>query len=155
MTAALDLTAGEVSSLEFKKTRWHEWIELEALDLDDCEIECNGMSWAFSRQMSQKGIEHECMAGYVTRKHTCEAVVPHYWIELPGGWILDLRLRMWLGDTDQVPHGVFHRSHAASLGIQYTGEPEDRSGVEYTLPFLDALTYGMIHDVEFSHPDEV
>lgn len=153
MSAVLKLPTTDL--LPPRKSRWLEWLELEALELEDCEIECNGMSWAFSYLMSKKGIMHECMAGYVTRRHTHEAVMPHYWIELPGGWILDLRLRIWLGDDDSVPHGVFHRSKAESLGIAYIGDPELRTGVEYTENFLDSLTYGMIHAVEFSRPDEV
>jgi len=147
--------AKKLNLLPPDKTRWHEWIELEALELEQCELECNGLSWAFSHLLTKKGIPHECMSGYVRRKLTGEAVVPHYWVELEGGWILDLRLQLWLGDHDFIPHGVFHRNEALALGVEYVGQAEPRTGVEYTESFLDCLTYGMIHEVEFSRPDEV
>lgn len=138
-----------------RKSRWLEWIELEAKELEQCELECNGLTWAFSHLLSKKNIAHEVMSGIVHRCTTGEAVVPHYWIEFQGGWILDLRLRLWLGDMDSVPHGVFHRDTALAMGVKYEGEAELRTGVEYTEPFLDCLTYGMIHLVEFSRPEDV
>lgn len=138
-----------------QKSRWQNWVELEALVIDDCQLECNGISWALSHKLTEAGIEHECMAGYVLRAGTREIISPHFWIELPGDWVLDLRLRMWLGDTDDVPHGLFHKNEAWWLDIYYEGQPEDKRGLEFQIDFLDCLTDGMIHQVEFSRPEDV
>lgn len=137
------------------KSRWHEWLELEALELEQCGLECNGMSWAISYLLDKSGIAHECMAGYVTRPALNEAVAPHYWIDLGDGWMMDLCLRMWLGDGDGIPHGVFHVNEARQQGIEYYGEVEVRGGYEYSEAFLDCLTDGVIHQVEFSRPEDV
>lgn len=153
MSAAMKMMFDENQVPE--KSRWHQWLELDAFGLEDAKLECNGMSWAISHLLDRAGIKHECMAGYVERRDTNEAIAPHYWVELEDGWIIDLCLRMWLGDEDAIPHGVFHPNEARQAGIEYFGEPEDRSGFEYGLPFLDCLTDGLIHQVQFSHPDDV
>lgn len=122
------------------KTEWHEWLELDLLELDECEIECNGMTWAISYLLTQAGIEHECFAGYVLSEYTGEAVTPHYWIKLRDGWYIDFRLRMWLGDNDEVPHGVFHEADAWWLGMRYEGNALQKEGVEFNRDFVMNLT---------------
>lgn len=135
-----------------KKTSWLEWLEMDLMDLDDCQIECNGMSWAISYLLGRAGIKHECMLGYVMSEHTNEAVTPHYWITLPGGWLIDFRLRLWLGDTDDVPHGVFHSSEAAWLGMRYEGSALPRTGMEFTREFAMDLTSEKVAHVQLLPP---
>lgn len=137
------------------KSRWHKWLEIEAFGLEQCELACNGTSWAISYLLDKSGINHECMAGYVERAAYNELLVPHYWIDLGEGWIMDLCLRMWMGNMDGIPHGVFHMNEAVRQGIKYHGEIEIRGGYEYSEPFLNCLTDGVIHQVEFSRPEEV
>lgn len=155
MGAARELCVMDEVPVVPPKSRWHEWLEIEAFDLEGCGLECNGMSWSISYLLDKAGIKHECMAGYVTRPAFNEAVAPHYWIDLGDGWMMDLCLRMWLGDEDEVPHGVFHINEATMRGIEYHGEIEVRGGYEYSEPFLDCLTDGVIHQVEFSRPEDV
>lgn len=156
MGAALKLiSVDEAAERVPEKSRWHQWLEIEVFDLEQCGLECNGMSWSISYLLDKAVIKHDCMAGYVTRSAFNEAVAPHYWIDLGDGWIMDLCLRMWLGDDDTVPHGVFHASEALRLGIEYFGEAEVRGGYEYSEPFLDCLTDGVIHQIELSRPEDV
>lgn len=151
MTAAADLYSKDLY-VSPVKTNWLEWLEIDLMGLDDCQVECNGMSWAVSYLLDQSGIKHECMLGYVKSEHTGEAVTPHYWVALPGGWIIDLRLRLWLGDTDDVPHGLFHTSDAAWLGMQYEGNPVPRTGVEFTRDYLMDMTSEEVSHVKLSPP---
>lgn len=135
-----------------KKSEWLQWLELDLLELDDCEIECNGLSWSISYLLTQAGIQHECMFGYALEELTNRAVAPHYWIQLDGGWIIDFRLRMWLGDKDSIPHGVFHESDASWLGIVYSGESISKTGVEFTREFAMNLTDGKVSHVKLMSP---
>ena len=47
------------------------------------------------------------MSGMARNEQTKDIVTPHYWIALNGGWVVDLRLRMWFGDHDEVPMESF------------------------------------------------
>ncbi len=129
------------------KSRWLQWLEQDLLQLDDCQIECNGMSWSVSYLLDQAGIEHECMLGFVIDEFSGQAVTPHYWIKLEDDWIIDYRLRMWLGDTDDVPHGVFHKADAWWLHIRYEGKSVPRDSTEFSREFLINITDGKISNV--------
>lgn len=133
-----------------EKTEWLQWLELDLMGLEDCQVECNGMSWAISYLLDQACVEHDCVLGYVISEHTGEAVTPHYWITLPDGWIIDYRLRMWLGDTDEIPHGVFHETEAANFGMRYEGESLLRVGLEFTREFVMNLTDDKVSHVQLS-----
>ena len=134
------------------KTDWLEWLEIELLGLEDCQVECNGMSWAISYLLDKAGIEHECLLGYVVSEHTDEAVTPHYWISLPGGWIIDFRLRLWLGDSNDVPHGVFHTVDAVWFGMRYKGSTLPRTGIEFTHDFVMDLMGDEVAHVQLLPP---
>jgi hypothetical protein len=56
------------------------------------------------------------------------ATAPHCWIELEQGWCIDLRLRQWLGDEDDLPHGVFQQSNYPRVRYQ---------GTAWLVPHLD------------------
>lgn len=124
-----------------------EWLaELEAvlMTLDDSPVECDGMTYAISYLLQQAGISHTAMLGQVEDRQTGDLLFPHCWIELDGGWIVDLRLRMWLGDEDRIPHGVFHRGRESNF--DYQGEA--MHGRHITRSVLDMLTEGRLSHVK-------
>jgi hypothetical protein len=48
----------------------------------------------------------------------------HFWISLPSGVICDYRLRMWLGNSPEIPHGIFTPSDAVEYVSLQTIEVE-------------------------------
>lgn len=86
---------------------WLEEAEIALLALDDCRIECDNMTWVISYLFNKINLPHKCMSGHVMQSNRKKYITPHYWIELPAGYVVDLRLRMWFGDEDVVPHGIF------------------------------------------------
>lgn len=95
-------------------------IERAAMEFDPCALECDGMTSVLSTLLTELQVEHARMLGVVLDKATGRAVRPHWWIALPGGWVLDIRLRLWLGDSHAIPHGVFMPDE---YGIEYVGAP--------------------------------
>lgn len=88
--------------------------------LDQCAVECDGMSALITYVLNREGIEHVRMIGAAIDRRTHESVFPHCWIELPEiGKVIDFRLRMWLGDCDEIPHGVFSKVNEV---IEYRGD---------------------------------
>lgn len=122
---------------------WHEELDLILLALDDAPVECDGMTYAISLVLDKAKINHTCMMGHVVRKETQEMVTPHLWIELGDGWVVDLRLRMWLGDEDEVPHGVFRREDHPEF--EWTGSKQRRNKTISEIE-IDEITGG-----RFSH----
>ncbi|CAM5563377.1 hypothetical protein [Eoetvoesiella caeni] len=100
--------------------------ELESclLHLDDCNLECDGMTLAISYSLKQAGIAHQRMVGHAEWKRGGQVVYPHCWIELDSETVIDFRLRMWLGDFDILPHGVFRLRES---GISYSGQVQSRA----------------------------
>lgn len=89
---------------------YQEWLsdlEIEVLKLEDSAVECDGMTWLISYALRAAGVDFAVMQGYVQHQYM-GLVAPHYWIEMPLGYVIDLRLRLWFGDEDEVPHGIFH-----------------------------------------------
>lgn len=90
----------------------------------DClnHLECDGLTQVFHRVLSDENIQHTIYMGQVIHK-LCNRTIPlHFWIDI-GDLRVDYRLRMWLGETSDVPHGVFHKSSEQS--VFYSGEPVD------------------------------
>ena len=82
--------------------------DLEKLFADyvDLPLECDGLTRVLSYLLDKNRIRHQVMRGTVSvGKHE---MAPHFWIELPDGRIVDYRARMWLGNSSNVPHGVFN-----------------------------------------------
>lgn len=100
-----------------------EELESSLLYLDDCDVECDGMTYAISYLLGKAGIAHARKIGHVECPQTFQVVHPHCWIELDADTVIDFRLRMWLGDEDRIPHGVFRVSEH---DIRYTGQIQDR-----------------------------
>lgn len=120
-------------------------LESNLLLLDDCQLECDGMTYAISYVLSQAGIAHERMIGYAQRKDNGHVVHPHCWIALDADNVIDFRLRMWLGDEDQIPHGVFKLSEQ---NIHYVGQLQDRPLPDKAV--IDLLTGFLLDRVSVS-----
>lgn len=74
--------------------------------LDELPLECDGLSRVVSTLLQRDEIQHCVHVGSVDVEGV--GTIPlHWWIELPDGRLLDLRSRMWLGQDDRVPHGMF------------------------------------------------
>lgn len=74
--------------------------------LDPLPLECDGMTRVLSTLLARDGIAHQVQIGAL---HVDDiGVIPHHWwLELRGGTVCDLRAQMWLGLNDAVPHGQF------------------------------------------------
>jgi integrase len=77
--------------------------------LDDAALECDGMCRVLSALLRRDGISHQVHFGSVTVEGRGR-IPMHFWIVMDNGQILDLRARMWLGDTEDVPHGLFDQA---------------------------------------------
>lgn len=89
---------------------WHDELELALLPLEDLRVDSVYMTFVISNALSEPGIFHQCRIGYAEDRLSRMTTAPHCWVELEQGWCIDLRLRQWLGDEDDLPHGVFQPS---------------------------------------------
>jgi hypothetical protein len=99
---------------------WHDELEFALLPLEDAKIDSDCMTFVISNALSEQGIFHQCRIGYAEDRLSRMATAPHCWIELQQGWCIDLRLRQWLGDEDDLPHGVFQPSNYPRVLYQGT-----------------------------------
>lgn len=125
-------------------TRWHQWAQLSLLEWDDCSADCDVMTAMISHHLREVGVAHRCFQGGVQQQDTGSLVVPHFWIELPDGFFIDLRLRKWLGEKPDVPHGVFHPQNYPNCG--YAGQPVEDIG--FDLDMLHALSDWTLDQLE-------
>ena len=72
---------------------------------DSSQTECDGMTRICHTILSQHHIEHFSMMG--TLEFDGQKIEPHFWLDLPLGERIDYRARMWFGNSNRVPHGVF------------------------------------------------
>ncbi|MCV4078803.1 hypothetical protein OD785_31775 [Pseudomonas aeruginosa] len=70
-------------------------------------VECDGFTRIAHSVLTGAGIPHSCMHGQLVSTSGDEELPIHFWIELDDGRVIDYRARMWLGDSEGVPHGVF------------------------------------------------
>lgn len=89
---------------------WHDELEFTLLQLEDARIDSDCMTYIVSRILEEHATFHQCRIGYAEDRLSGVITSPHCWIELEQGWCIDLRLRQWLGDEDDLPHGVFQPS---------------------------------------------
>lgn len=99
---------------------WHDELEFALLPLEDAKIDSDCMTIVISNALSEQGIFHQCRMGCAEDRLSRMATAPHCWIELEKGWCIDLRLRQWLGDEDDLPHGVFQPSNYPRVRYQGT-----------------------------------
>ncbi|WP_274644193.1 hypothetical protein [Pseudomonas serbica] len=76
--------------------------------LDAAQVECDGMCRLISAVLSANDIEHEVIGGILSDLDGATPEMTHFWVELPNGYTIDYRARMWMGEEAQ--HGVFIRS---------------------------------------------
>lgn len=93
---------------------------------DACKLECDGLTRVITTVLGKEGIEHTCMVGSLTHVLRNETVPLHFWIELADGRLVDYRAHHWLGEGDDIPHGIFdprdyphmaYQGQAIDLGI--------------------------------------
>lgn len=74
--------------------------------LDALPLECDGLTRVISTLMNRDGVAHQAYVGSLSVADV--GVIPvHWWIKLSDGQICDYRARIWLGNSDRVPHGIF------------------------------------------------
>lgn len=71
---------------------------------DQLPLECDGLVRVLHWVLTKKNISHTVAYGMLYNKHLTVSI-PHYWIKLPTGEIIDYRARMWVGK--EAPHGIF------------------------------------------------
>jgi hypothetical protein len=99
--------------------------ELEILlqEYDRTPTECDGCTRLISHGLAKAGVVHQVFQGVCNQFDGDRLVrsIPHYWIDLLDGFRVDYRLRMWMGQSDQIPHGIFVPSQYPNL--KWIGEP--------------------------------
>lgn len=92
----------------------------------NCPLECDGLTRVLHTVLHREGIEHSCMVGSFTNTDRNKGAPLHFWIALPDGRFIDFRASMWLGDSPDIPHGVFdpanfphvvYRGHVLNLEL--------------------------------------
>ena len=78
-------------------------------------LECDGLTRVLLTILDREGIEAEAWSGFIAAG---DSRVRHWWLQV-GEWTVDYRVRMWLGDGPEIPHGVFHGS--AFMAVTYSG----------------------------------
>ena len=76
------------------------------------------------------------MLGEITDQETQRDFRPHFWIALPDGRYIDYRARMWLGEAEHIPHGIFNPQ---DYSVAYTGEAMEFDNLEQIAPLLMQL----------------
>ena len=99
---------------------WHDELEFALLSLEDARVYSDCMTFVISKILDDRGVFHQCRVGYAEDRLSRMTTAPHCWIELEQGWCIDLRLRQWLGDEDDLPHGVFQPTNYPRVRYQGT-----------------------------------
>lgn len=110
-----DKTALVEKKIVVPNTLWHDCITSDLYPFDDSRADCVPTSWAVSYLLDDIGVKHDCVVGTVYSKTMRRTINPHVWIVLDDGWFIDIRLRMWFGDNEFIPHGVFHPDNESDL----------------------------------------
>lgn len=84
-----------------------EWLE----PLDALPLECDGMARVVSILLRREGIDHQVQIGSLEIEDVGHIQL-HFWIALDDHYIFDIRARIWLGDHENVPHGLFQANAA-------------------------------------------
>ncbi|PSV00575.1 hypothetical protein [Photobacterium kishitanii] len=84
--------------------------------LDSAPVECDGFVRLAAKVLFRHGQDFEVFKGSVHSRSG--GYIPlHWWIE-SGGYIIDYRARLWMGDDAQ--HGLLDKE---TVGDLYTGSP--------------------------------
>lgn len=138
-----------------QQSSWHESVTQSLYAFDSSKTDCVGTSWAVSHLLDDIGIKHDCLVGSVYNKEFKKRLDPHVWIVLDDGWIVDLRLRMWFGDNEYVPHGVFHPDNEPD----FVFEPEEslltqsdmQPDMKWSRDMVDVFSDGILSKVQLPY----
>ncbi|MDS1821550.1 hypothetical protein QX249_12830 [Vibrio parahaemolyticus] len=97
--------------------------------LDSAPVECDGFSQLVVSALSRQNQEYKVFSGCVSTANG-EKFSPHLWVEWEG-YIIDFRVRMWLGQDAQ--HGFLPKSDFEKL---YDGEEIYMEPLE---PFMEEI----------------
>lgn len=78
-------------------------------------LECDGLSRILHSVLADEGIEHKVFVGAVRHAPSQREVPVHFWIDLESGLRIDYRLQMWLGGSNDIPHGIFDPKDFAAM----------------------------------------
>jgi len=99
----------------------------------DLPLECDGLTRVISYILDKNNIKHKTCIGLISNKK--DKVVEHYWIELSDGRYIDYRARMWLGDDESVPNGIFNPENYKETEYKYL-KKTDLNTSEYIFRIL-------------------
>ena len=116
-------------------TKPHELhLILRSLDERCIMLECDGLTRIISYILQMAKVDHLVEIGALHTETVGE--IPHFWIKLHDGYIIDYRARMWLGNNPKVPHGVFQSDDYQG---EYTLLPEDVSAAGKLLAMIEGI----------------
>ncbi len=81
--------------------------------------DCGDITRVLHMVLVGAGVKHRVMLGYLLDQRSGEQYAPHLWVELADGRVVDYRARVWLGNKEYVPHGVFRP--ALYPGVEHHG----------------------------------
>lgn len=103
---------------------------------DSCRLECDGLTRVLSYVLSNADIPHTVMLGEIIDRLTDNSFSPHLWIELADGRVVDYRARMWLGEAEYIPHGIFNLQDQQ---VEYIGKEVVFTDLDTIAPLLIQL----------------
>jgi len=109
-------------------------------ELDASYLECDGLTRVISSLLSTARIPHKVFVGAVSHTNG-KKISPHLWIELDSGKVIDYRLRMWLGQQTDIPHGIFDPSDFPA--VMYKGQERESFGERDPVALILCSTAGM------------
>lgn len=117
----------------------YETIEKWLSPLDAAALECDGLSRVASALLHRERISHKIIVGSLDIDGVGRIPL-HFWIAFDDGSVCDFRARMWLGDSQMVPHGVF---------MPVKGQIYNARDIDSNRP-LDAFVFHILSGCELS-----
>lgn len=77
------------------------------------------MTSVYHTVLTRENVPHVCMVGVC--RYGAKRLPIHLWIDLQGdleGYRVDYSLRMWLGNSPDIPHGVFRPDEFPKVSYQ-------------------------------------
>lgn len=108
-------------------------------------VECDGFTRLAHTALVNAGIEHKVLFGKVVSVDGTKELPIHFWIELPDGHVIDYKARMWLGNADDVPHGIF--GSGAFPGWEYCGEAFEMSTLSPLMVLALMMPVPRLHEL--------
>ncbi|WP_197477060.1 hypothetical protein [Paenibacillus glucanolyticus] len=109
--------------------------------LDCCNLECDGMTRIISYILNRSGVNHRAMAGSIRDRVTNKIIQPHLWIVIEDETNIDYRAKMWLGDREDIPHGVFEPREWSR--VEYCGQALETSELNDSISHILAVVNGV------------